>query len=646
MKKIAGSVLIELLLSLALLFLVIAPIMTAMTETVDTEETLGGRMDAENTLNVIAEAVWSVRNQGWDHLPAPGTYHALQVGSNWELASGSAQLGDHRQAVVINPVFRDSNWQVVDASQSGQPGVIQDPSSKRVTVSVEYGDSLNKEISTEFMLTRYQDNEELVQTTVADFQAGTLAGTVVTDSNGGGVILSGGGRGDWCKPNENIVEEYNLPGNGRASVIRAMEGEMFTGTDLSNSGEFLHLSVDQEDPPSLALLDSVIGYDTNDIFLDEHYAYIATDDWTHDIVVIDLDTMEEVAYFDDTWWWGVANGIYVKGNVGYATIGDRLFTIDLTHKEGELDELDSIGLGDWWWLWFSNAYRLQVVGNYAYVAMDGASYMEMRIVEVTNPRDIKLRGGANVNSAAGKDIFVNAAGNRAYLATSQSSSYRELFILDTTNKNSISLKGSYEANGMSPRGISVVTGNRVLLVGLNGEEYQVIDITNENSPTRCGGLQINSGVYGVAGVLEADGDAWGYAVTKDTSNELKVIEGGPGGIQYAESGEFTSGVIDFGTPAVVNYIRFYNQSVPNTTIRYQVAGADPINGNCNHSGYTFVGPSGTSDSFFAAEDTVPVNDDGMSYENPARCFKYRAYLSTEDETATPHFEEVRISYSP
>lgn len=645
MKKRAGSVLIELLLSLALLFLVITPIMTAMTETVDTEETLGGRMDAENTLNVLAEAVWSVRNQGWAHLPAPGTYHAQKIGSDWELASGSAQLGDHRQTVVIDPVFRDNNWRVVDATQSGQTGVIQDPSSKRVMVTVEYGEGLTKEISTEFMLTRYQDNEQRIHTTRADFENGTFTATQVVDDGGGAIILAGGGRGDWCKPAQNIAAEYNLPGNGRSTVVRAIEGRLFTGTDYANQGQFLELAVSQADPPAVTLVDALQGYDTNDIFFDGNYAYAATDDTSRDIIIINLATNQEVGYFNDTDWFGVAQGVYVVGNVGYATIGNKLHTFDLSSKTGSRPQLGSIDLSDLWLL-PATGYRLQVVGNYAYIAMDWISLAEMRVIDVSNPRSLKRAGSANVNSARGKDVFVNSTGTRAYLATSQSSSQRELYILNVSNKSSISLVGSYDSNGMDPRGISVVTGNRLLFGGTGGEEYQIINITSESNPVRCGGLQIDTGVYGIAGLLEADGDAWGYVVTKDNNNELKVIEGGPGGVQYAQAGDFISKPIDFGTPAVINYIHFFNENVPNTTITYQVAGADPVNGNCTHSGYSFVGPDGTSNTFFTAEDTVPVNDDAVGYENPARCFKYRAYLSTNDLTATPQFEEVRINYSP
>ena len=72
-----------------------------------------------------------------------------------------------------------------------------------------------------------------------------------------------------------------------------------------------------------------------------------------------------------------------------------------------------------------------------------------------------------------------------------------------------------------------------MLVGTKGEEYQLVDIANEATPSRCGGLNIDTGVKGVSSVLEADGDSYSYIITGDSAAELKVIEGGPGGTTVA-----------------------------------------------------------------------------------------------------------------
>jgi hypothetical protein len=55
----------------------------------------------------------------------------------------------------------------------------------------------------------------------------------------------------------------------------------------------------------------------------DRYAYVATDDVSRDVVIIDLNTNTEVGYFNDSFWWGTAQGVFVKGNVGYAVIGTK-----------------------------------------------------------------------------------------------------------------------------------------------------------------------------------------------------------------------------------------------------------------------------------------------------------------------------------
>jgi hypothetical protein len=198
---------------------------------------------------------------------------------------------------------------------------------------------------------------------------------------------------------------------------------------------------------------------------------------------------------------------------------------------------------------------------------------------------------------------------------------------------------------MSPRGISVVTENKLLLVGVGGEEYQVIDISNESYPTRCGGLNLDTGVYGVAGVLESDGEAYAYIITKEANSELKVIEGGAGE-SYSTEGTYQSNFLDAGYPTAFNYIQMQANRPVDTTATFQVAGADAINGTCGASVYNFVGTDGTDQTFFTDEGAIPYSDDGIGFENPAQCFKYQLFLSTDEETATPVVEEVTINYSP
>jgi len=631
-----GQLLIELLIALALLGIFTPALVGAIIVARSGSTTAHIRQQATLKLTETAEALRSIREQGWSNIATPGNYHPILTNGVWSLQPNSITEDDLTTNLAIAYVQRDASGDVV--TSGGHP----DPSTMAVTITVSWTEPQPGEVTSSLYLTRYLDNLALTDTTEADFTGGELQGTAIINTTGGEIILGSGGRGNWCLPANYIRTTYNMPQDGKANVVRALEGKIFSGTDYGNQGKFVHLGVDQQDPPQITQFGQINGYDTNDIFIESNYAYIATDDASRDIVIIDLSTNQEVGYYNDTFWWGTAQGIYVKGNVGYAVIGPKLHAFDLSSKTGQRPELGSVNLQTWG---LATGYRVIVNGNYAYVALDWGS-AEMQIINVTNPRSMSRAGYANVNSERGKDVFVNQNGTRVYLTTAVSGSKNELFIIDTTSKSgSRPIISSYDSQGMDPKGISLVTENKLIFVGVGGEEYQVIDLTNEIAPTRCGGLNLDTGVYGVAGVLESDGEAYSYIVTKEPNSELKVIEGGAGET-YSTAGTYQSNIIDAGYATAYNYISIQKATPIDTTARFQVSGADPISGSCELAVYTYVGPDGTDQTYFDDAGSIPFDNDGVGYENPARCFRYQLFLETAEQTATPVVESATINYSP
>lgn len=631
-----GQLLIELLIALALLGIFTPALVGAIITARSGSTTSHVRQQATLKLTESAEALRSIREQGWGNISTPGNYHPVLTNGVWSLQPNSIIEDGLSTTIAIANVFRNSSGAIVTTGGS------QDPSTRAVTITVSWTEPQPGQVTSSMYLTRYLDNLAVTDTTEADFTGGILQGTAITNTTGGEIILGSGGRGNWCRPADYIRTTYDMPQDGKANVVRAMEGKIFSGTDYGNQGKFVHLGVDQHDPPQITEFGQINGYDTNDIFIESNYAYIATDDTSRDIVIIDLSTNQEIGYFNDNFWWGRAQGIYVVGNVGYAVIGPKLHTIDLSSKTGQRPELGSVNLQTWG---LATGYRVVVNGNYAYVALDWGS-AEMQIVNVTNPRSMSRAGYGNVNSERGKDVFVNQNGTRVYLVTAVSGSKNELFVIDTTSKTgSRPIVSSYDSQGMDPKGISLVTENKLLLVGVGGEEYQVIDLANESAPTKCGGLNLDTGVYGVAGVLESDGEAYSYIITKEPNSELKVIEGGAGET-YATEGTYQSNIMDAGYATAYNYISIQKATPIDTTARFQVSGADPVSGSCELAVYSYVGPDGSDQTFFETEGSIPFNDDGLGYENPARCFRYQLFLETTEQTATPVVESATINYSP
>lgn len=641
----AGHTLIELLVAMGLLALLLPVLLSSLSITSQSEIQHQKRQQAQVLLNQSIEALRTIRASGWAAVSTPGTYHGELVSNQWQLASASAQIGDFTVQVQLSAVQRNDDGTIVSN------GSWVDPSTMQVDYTVAWEDVGEQNLTSTGYITRYLDNQEYIETTEADFLSGTLTSTAVTNTAGGEVILGSGGQGDWCKPAQFIVAELDLPGSGSARDVEAIEGKAFTGTD-SGSGSFAEIAISNDLPPNVNIESLLTGYQTNDVFIDANYAYVATEDISRDVIIIDLTTGQEVGYFNDPAWGGTAQGVYVVGNVGYVTIGPRLHTFDLTQKTGSRPELDREYIEGGILGWFATGYRLQVVGDYAYVTVN-IGWAELRLMNVANPSNIKRAARADVNGERGQEVFVNETGTRAYLATTSSGSKDELFVINTgvssSNKNNSSyylpVISSYDANGMDPRGVRVVPGNRALLVGVGGEEYQVIDTSDEQHLTRCGGFDVDTGIYGVAAVLESDDDAYSYVVTASPTSEFKVIQGGPGASLSSE-GWFESQPLDTNYDSGFNYFSYTGQTPNNTTLELQVAGADASAGSCDNASYTFVGPDKSESSVYTGPDIIPFDNDGGGYENPARCFKYRAHLLTDDGTNTPVLEQVQLNYSP
>jgi hypothetical protein len=251
-----------------------------------------------------------------------------------------------------------------------------------------------------------------------------------------------------------------------------------------------------------------------------------------------------------------------------------------------------------------------------------------------------------VNGAQGRDVYVSEDANRAYLITAADASRPEFFIINTENKSSLSTISSYDTNGMDPKGVDVVlSGNRAVIVGVGGEEYQVVTISPETSIVRCGGLNDDTGIYDISTVVEPDTDAYAYINTGQSSSEMKIIEGGPGGT-YAMSGTYQSAAFDTGSLSAFNRLSFSADVPADTTLRFQVAGSPTVDGSCSGGTYDFVGPDGTANTYFTTSPSAIPFSGVVDGYNPTRCFKYKVYLDTTNILYSPSLLDITVNYSP
>jgi len=629
----AGQLLVEVLLSLAIASLVLPALLTGVIASREGKPQQMQRLQATALMREASEAVRAVRDKNWAEVATDGEYHPEFLDGQWILVSGAQTLSGFSRSIDIFPVYRNTGNIIVSNGSL-------DPSTKKVVVTVSWMSPHNTSVDSTFYLTRYLDNISHIETVEADFNAGNKTNVTVTNVSGGELQLTSGEVSDWCSPNLSTNPTVDLPKNGVANAIYAIEGKIFAGTGENASGvSYATVTLTNTNPPIATLLNTFNGYKTNAAFGDANYAYLATDNNAKEIVIIDITgaSPTETGYYNAP---GVTSGttIAVSASVGFMTSGSVLYSFDLSSKSGSRSEISSLPIA-------STGKKLVLQGNYLYVVTD-SSETQLQIIDVSNPASLSVVGQASVNGSGGTDVFISADGSRAYLVTAASDTKPEFFVIDTSAKtgNRPTL-GTYETNGMSPTGVTAVSGKKAIIVGTGGQEYQVVRLSTETTPVFCGGLNIDSGIRGLSSVLEADYDAFTYIITGDSTSELKIIKGDLGG-GVKTTGTFESSIFDAGNTVAFNRFRAHTTQPADTSINYQVAVAAAVSGTCADASFQYIGPDGTESTFFTADvNPLPLLTTG-TYQNPGRCFRYKVYFSTSDPSFTPVFSDITINYSP
>ena len=117
-------------------------------------------------------------------------------------------------------------------------------------------------------------------------------------------------------------------------------------------------------------------------------------------------------------------------------------------------------------------------------------------------------------------------------------------------------------------------------------------------------------------------------ITNNSGGEVVLAAGAP---LYQTSGTFESNTFD--ANASFNGLLFTASQPAGTTLQLQVAT------NSDNSTWNYVGPDGTSGTFFTAAAAIPLN------AVDARYLRYKAFL-TGDGSTTPVLSDVTINYSP
>jgi type II secretory pathway pseudopilin PulG len=657
MKCKEGALILEVLLVMGLMVILLPALLTGLYAARTGKAQQMQRVQAVALLKETQEAMRNVRDQGWTLIETNGTYHPTINGSNWTLATGSATINGFTQSVVITDASRDANGAIVTS------GGTVDPSTKKIVSTIAWGTPLATSVTATEYLTRHT-SLSYSETTKAQFDLGTFSSTYTAQTYDGEVILgAGGGGGDWCIPSKSITQ-YDLPKSGVANAVTAIEGRIFSGTGDNASGvSFADVKLQISpyvDPPQVTSSKTFDGYKTNAVFGESNFAYLATDNNSKEVVMLDLNQYsdpptnskyKEIGSIDIP---GSGNGdsIYVLNNKAYVTSGTKLYiyTLSADRTTATLQNATGYTLSG-----TSKKIMVGPTGQYAYVITNATSN-QFEIINVSNAASPTRASRITVGTTAGVDLYVSSSETTAYVALGYTASGNNVYKIDISNKSAPVIGAGYSTSGMNPKALTVVTGNRAIVVGTGGTyQYQVINTNNMQicASSPYSGLQYPTGVNGIASILQGNGYAYSYIITGDAAAELKFILGGAGG-QFVSSGTYESKPLYIGNSATAfNGFTATVSQPASTTLSMLVSVANASGGTCptTSSSYTYLGQNGTATPFTVGSDpntisgSIPLITSG-NYVNPGKCFRYKATFNTSDSASTPVIYDVTVNYSP
>ncbi|MDH6098425.1 hypothetical protein NWP21_06125 [Anabaenopsis sp. FSS-46] len=221
--------------------------------------------------------------------------------------------------------------------------------------------------------------------------------------------------------------------------------------------------------------------------------YLAVDGYGSETGNITLNVFP-FSNYDTT---GNAYGVQVVGNYAYIANGlGGLQIIDISDPANPTFTGVYNTIGD--------AEGVQVVGNYAYVA-DGSAGLQ--IIDISDPANPTRTG---VYNTTGDAEGVQVVGNYAYVADGSAG----LQIIDISNPANPTRTGVYDTTG-SAYDVQVVGNYAYVADGSAG--LQIIDIRNPANPTR-------TGVYDTTGGARDVQVVGNYAYVADGSAGLQIID--------------------------------------------------------------------------------------------------------------------------
>ncbi len=464
------------------------------------------------------------------------------------------------------------------------------------------------------LLTRYRGNTEVVHTTQAQFNSGTRTQVLTTNTSGGEVQLEG-----WSAPT--TAATVALSKSGLAIVATGTRA--YVGTINSATTEFRIYNI--VNPAAPVLSGSLeIGFDVNAIALYGNYAFLALNNKNDELEVVDVSNPAAPSQ---------AALLNLAGNnVGAASVavspdgtklylgklvdggGPEFFVIDISTPTAPA-VLGSLELT-------ANVNGISIVGNSAYLATSD-NVKELNVINISNPA---APSSAGVFSTPGNvdGVSVFATSTTVFLGTLNSAS-QEFFILNAATPSAITQIGSFEVTRSV---FSIYVSSNVAFLGSDaaGKQVQILNLYNYTTPTLF--TSINTGQNVLSVFFQGQ-----YLYAADVTDFRTIL--GNTAADFFSDGTFESPTIDPGASVAYNYLTWSTTTPASTNVRFQVA-ANTDNKSWNN----YVGPDGTSATYYIAPGAIPLSIAGNRY------FRWKAYFNTSLSGTTPILQDVTVNYSP
>lgn len=467
---------------------------------------------AAGYLQEATEAVRSIRNRDFAEITA-GTYGLDTASGYYEFDGTSDVLDEYTRTITVEDVERDGSNNIVAS------GGTDDPNTKQITVNITWDTLTGKSQNVDhvFYIHNFISEVTWVQDLTAEFGSGFFHSSA-TASTGDGEVVLRTVQADWS--GLFVANDVDLEGNGDRIALQYDETQdlLFTLSENTTEYEFQAVEVlgSSVDVPTELRGFDVGGSDGNDFIVSGDYAYIATDDNSAEIMVVDIYSMSQVNTIDlpgDA----DATGVDITGNtlviVRRSSGDEEMYFYDVSDPEGTLTELGSTELSE-------QMTDVVVSSGYAFATSEDNTdeLFVVRVSDYTEVNTVNLAGDENPNGLA-------LVGNNLYIARNDDGGDPDLHVLDVSSpEGSITTTSSLDT-GTDNNDIVIDSSETFAFVATddNSQEVLVVDLSTF-TVTQTGDTNSNSNANAIA---QFGGHV--FVGTDDDSRDLahfKTNEGG------------------------------------------------------------------------------------------------------------------------